>query len=325
MNHATSIATQSSWISEGCFEDIDAQAARYQGYDQRYQQLSRGPFEGRFSSFNIGEDVVIHLEMTNRELAATAATPAGRFGACFLADASPPCALNATEFLEEHVVLSPERRCVEGRMAEGVRIYCMDVAGELFPDNLFWGRVTGVRHDPLQTRQLREIVEAGLSAFGSLQRPTLYPAAVRSFNSSVADLLWHMTLSPDNDDEVRSRHQSAARAVRVFQKARDYIHHRLADGISIVALCKEVGVSRRSLEGAFHSVIGNSPGSFIRSLQLNRVRRDLTSFDSGGSSIGMIAARHGIWHWSRFSRYYKEMFGELPSQTRARCVASRPG
>jgi AraC family ethanolamine operon transcriptional activator len=104
----------------------------------------------------------------------------------------------------------------------------------------------------------------------------------------------------------------------VFQKARDYIHHRLADGISILALCKEVGVSLRSLEGAFHSVIGNSPASFVRSLQLNRVRRDLTSADNDTQSIGMIAARHGIWHWSRFSRYYREMFGELPSQTRAR-------
>lgn len=325
MNHAMSTATHSSWISEGCFEDIDAQAARYQGYDQRYQQLGRGPFEGRFSSFNIGEDVVIHLEMTNRELAATAATPAGRFGVCFLADASPPCALNATEFSGGHVVLSPERRCVEGRMAAGVRIYCMDVASELFPHNVFLGRITGVRHDPLHTRQLREIVEAGLSAFGSLQCPTPYPAAVRSFNSSVADLLWHMTLSPDDADEARSRHQNAARAVRVFQKARDYIHHRLADGISIVALCKEVGVSRRSLESSFHSVIGNGPGGFIRSLQLNRVRRDLTSPDSDGLSIGMIAARHGIWHWSRFSRYYKEMFGELPSRTRARRVPSCTG
>jgi AraC family transcriptional regulator, ethanolamine operon transcriptional activator len=321
MNHATNIAARSSWVSEGCFEDIDAQAARYQGYDQRYQQLSRGPFEGRFSTFELGADLVIHLEMTNRELAASAATPAGRFGACFLADASPPCALNASEFSLGHVVLSPERRCVEGHMAEGVRIYCMDVASELFPDDLFLGRITGVRHDPPQTRQLRETVQAGLSAFGSLEGPALYPAAVRSFNSSIADLLWQMTVSPESDDGIRSRYHSAARAVRVFQKARDYIHYRLSDGISIVTLCREVGVSRRSLESAFHSVVCNSPGSYIRSLQLNLVRRDLTSADSDNLSIGVIAARHGIWHWSRFSRYYREMFGELPSQTRSRRVA----
>src|SRR3569833_1521006 len=325
MSHMTSTAAQTSCVSEGCVEDIDAQAARYQGYELRYQQLSRGPFEGRFTSFHLGTDLVIHLEMTNRELAATAATPAGRFGACLLADTSPPCALNATEFSQGHVVLSPERRCVEGRMAEGVRIYCMDVANELFPDDLFVGRITGVRDAPLQTRQLRETVQAGLHAFASLQRPALYPAAVRSFNSSIADLLWQLTVSPGADEESKNRHQSAARAVRVFQRARDQIHARLADGISILVLCRDVGVSRRSLESAFHSVIGNSPGSYIRSLQLNRVRRDLSSADGDDLSIGMIAARHGIWHWSRFSRYYRDMFGELPSHSRSLRVTRRSG
>jgi len=53
-------------------------------------------------------------------------------------------------------------------------------------------------------------------------------------------------------------------------------------------------------------------------LQLNHIRRDLMSDASANLSIGVIAARHGIWHWSRFSRYYRLLFGELPSQTRLR-------
>jgi len=252
--------------------------------------------------------------------AATAATPQGRFGACFLADASPPCALNATDFSQGHVILSPQRHCVEGLMSAGVRIYCMDVASHLFPDDHFLGRLTGVRHDPIRTRNLRQNVAAGLSAFGCLHGPEQYPAAVRSFKSSVADLLWGMTVNPRSDQSLKYRQYTAARAVRVFQRARDYIHQRLEDGISIVAMCREIGVSRRSLEAAFRSVIGNSPGNFIRALQLNRVRRDLSSYGSAGLSIGGIAARHGIWHWSRFSHYYREMFGELPSQTRARSI-----
>jgi AraC family transcriptional regulator, ethanolamine operon transcriptional activator len=322
MNQATGTEERDGWICEGRFEDIDAQAARYQGYEQRYQQLSRGPFEGRFSSFQVDPELVIHLEMTNRELAATAATPRGRFGACLLADSSPACALNATEFSQDHVVLSPQRHCVEGRMAAGVRIYCMDIANQLFPEDVLPGRLTGVRHDPLQTLALRENIAAGLSAFGSLQGPARYPAAVRSFKSSIADLLWGMAAAPAADEDARYRQYGAARAVRVFQKARDYIHQHLSDGISIVAMCREIGVSRRSLEAAFRSVIGNSPGNFIRALQLNRVRRDLTA-TADRSSIGVIAARHGIWHWSRFSRYYREMFGELPSHTRAKSVGSR--
>jgi len=304
------------WISAGRFHDIDAQAAQYQGYDQQYQQLGRGPFEGRFSSFNFGADLVINFEMANRELAASAATPRGRYGACFLTEGSPPCALNATRFSQDHVVLSPENRCVEGTMAEGVSMYCMDLSPALFPDDGHNMRGGGVLSDPAASRQLRELVRSGLAAFTALESPADYPAAVCGFKSSLADLLWQMAAR--REDSTGTRRYSNTRAIQIFQRAREYIHHRLADGISIVTLCRHTGVSRRSLESVFQSVVGRGPGSYVRVLQLNRIRRDLMSEESDNVSIGIIAARHGIWHWSRFSRYYQSLFGELPSQTRVR-------
>jgi AraC family transcriptional regulator, ethanolamine operon transcriptional activator len=75
------------------------------------------------------------------------------------------------------------------------------------------------------------------------------------------------------------------------------------------------------LELVFRSVLGTGPGHYVRTLQLNEVRRDLLSNPDSDESIGAIAARHGIWHWSRFSRDYKFMFGELPSRTRQRTGA----
>ena len=103
--------------------------------------------------------------------------------------------------------------------------------------------------------------------------------------------------------------------MRIFRRAREHIHEHLADGLSIAALCRQTGVSRRSLECAFRAVIGTGPGSYIRMLQLNHIRRDLKCAGDH-DSIGHIAAKHGVWHLSRFSSYYRELFGELPSQTR---------
>jgi AraC family ethanolamine operon transcriptional activator len=313
---ANPLSNRHPWITEGHFHDIDAQAAQYQGYDQQYQQLSRGAFEGRFSSFHFGDDLVINFEMANRELAASAATPAGRYGACLLAENSPPCALNATRFSQDHVVLSPEKKCVEGRMAEGVSMYCMDLSPALFPDDGHNLLGVGVMSDPALARQLRELVRSGLAAFTALESPVDYPAAVCGFKSSLGDLLWRMAAR--SEDGTRTRRYTNTRAIQIFRRAREYIHHRLADGISIVTLCRHAGVSRRSLECVFQSVVGMGPGSYVRVLQLNRIRRDLMSEGSDKVSIGVIAARHGIWHWSRFSRYYRVLFGELPSQTRVR-------
>ena len=306
-----------AWVSEKLFHDVDAQAAQYHGYDQRYQQLSGGPFVGRFKSFTFGDDLVIHFETANREIAASASTPAGRYGACFLAGESPPCALNAIPFSQEHVVLSPENKCVEGKMSEGVGIYCMDVGRALFPDDGAEIRTAGVLRDPSSLPKLRELVQSGIETFTCLGSLTDFPAAVCGFKSALAELLWQMT-ARRTDEDVAAKRYTTNRTLRVFRRARDFIHHHLADGISIPELCKEAGVSRRSLETVFRSVIDMGPGAYIRVLQLNHIRRDLALQTDSTLSIGVIAAKHGIWHWSRFSGHYRALFGELPSETRLR-------
>ena len=174
----------------------------------------------------------------------------------------------------------------------------------------------GVLNDAARSRQLRDLLQSGLTAFTALDSLEDYRASVRGFKSSVVDALWQISAQTKEADFSATTHYTSARTLRIFRRARDYIHRGLADGISIVALCKETGVSRRSMECVFRSVIGIGPANYIRVLQLNHIRRDLLSGADTDVPIGMIAARHGMWHWSRFSRYYRLLFGELPSDTR---------
>jgi AraC family transcriptional regulator, ethanolamine operon transcriptional activator len=310
------------WISCGLFSDIDEQAAQYSGYDQRYQQLSRGPFEGRFSSFNFGDDLNIHFETTNRALAQSASTPPRRYGACVLAQDSPPCALNAETLAQDHVVHCPENKSLEGKTPEGATIYCLDLSCDILPDDGSEMRLVGVLKDASRSKELRELLQAALSNLAALGTVAAYPAVVQNFKSSLVDLLSQMTTELTERSRRETRPYSSARSLQVFRRAREYIHHGLADGISIVNLCKATGVSRRSLECVFQSIIGIGPVNYIRILQLNLIRRDLMSDVSAGESIGVIAARHGVWHWSRFSQYYGVLFGELPSETRRRTAKS---
>jgi AraC family ethanolamine operon transcriptional activator len=311
------------WISGGHFTDIDAQAAHLHGYDQQYQQLSGGPFEGRFRSFNFQNDLGIHFEVANRALAQTASTPPGRLSVCLLSAASEPCTLNAATFGLSNVALCPEQLVLEGKTSEGVKLCCMDISSQLLPDQGHDLRAVRVLADPARSHHLRDLVNSGVAALTRLEAISNYPAALKEFKSSLGDLLWQMGL-PDRDESVtRANRHTSARTMQVFRRAREYIHNGLADGISIVALCTTIGVSRRALESVFRSVIGTGPGNYIRALQLNQVRRDLLLSSGGDVSIGSIAARRGIWHWSRFSREYRLMFGELPSQTRRRQAVRR--
>jgi AraC family ethanolamine operon transcriptional activator len=317
-----SSSVERPWISSGLFSDIDEQAAQYSGYGQQYQQLSRGPFEGRFCSFNFGDDLNIHFETTNRALAQSASTPPGRYGACVLTQESPPCALNAETLAQDQVVHCPENKSLEGKTPEGATIYCLDISCDILPDDGGEMRLVGVLKDASRSRELRELIQAALSNLTTLGTIDAYPAVVQNFKSSLVDLLSQMTTEMTGRSRREMRPYNSARSLQVFRRAREYIHHGLADGISIVNLCRETGVSRRSLECVFQSVIGIGPVNYIRILQLNLIRRDLMSDASAGASIGVIAARHGVWHWSRFSQYYGMLFGELPSETRRRNAKS---
>jgi AraC family transcriptional regulator, ethanolamine operon transcriptional activator len=308
----------SPWKSAGTFHDIDAQAAQYQGYDQRYQQLSPGRFEGHFSKFKFSDDLIIGLETANRELAVTAVTPDRRYGACFLDRSSPPCKLNAVEFSENDVALAPENKALEGKTPEGLRVYCLDFSPALFTDAGYSIEIGRVVSDPARSRRLREWVQSALATFTTVGAPVDYPAASCAFQSSLAELLSQTAAQTEAHSSIKMRRYATAGTLRAFRRARDYIHQGLSDGLSIATLCRDTGVSRRSLEYVFRSVVGIGPGRYIRLLRLNCIHQELRSQPGQEVSIGIIAARNGIWHWSRFSRDYRMLFGELPSQTRLR-------
>lgn len=74
--------------------------------------------------------------------------------------------------------------------------------------------------------------------------------------------------------------------------------------------------SRRTLENVFKNNVNMGPATYARVLRLNSARQKLLDGERLSDSIGDIAAEEGFWEWSRFSKYYHKLFGELPSETR---------
>ncbi len=312
------LATAPPWVRAERFFDIDSQAARYRGYGQEYQQLSRGPFEGRVTEFDLGGDLVVHFETANQDLAQAATTPQGRYGVCLLTETSPPCTLNGASLARDHLLVCPGGKGLVGKTPAGVNIYCMDLSRELLLEEA--DECSGVEMicDAAGARVVRDMMESGLRSLVRLQSADQCSAAARSFKSSVADALGRVISRTGMDAARKVPQYARPRALRLFRVAREHIDQQLTLGISVAEVCRRTGVSRRSLESVFRSMVGIGPGTYIRNLQLNRVRRDLLSSRQDGESIGDIAARYGIWHWSRFSQHYRLLFGELPSETRAR-------
>ena len=74
----------------------------------------------------------------------------------------------------------------------------------------------------------------------------------------------------------------------------------------------------------FRSRSRGHPSRYLLATRLNRVRRDI--LDQGVVvSLQVLATRWGLTHMSRFARYYRETFGERPSDTmRTAALRDRP-
>lgn len=111
---------------------------------------------------------------------------------------------------------------------------------------------------------------------------------------------------------------------RMVDRARDYALAHLDQPFTLLELCNSIGASRRKLQYCFQEALGINPLAYLRAVRLNAVRRELLGGE-GVMSVQDVAARWGFWHLSRFSGEYRQMFGELPSQTLRRVSCAENG
>ena len=104
---------------------------------------------------------------------------------------------------------------------------------------------------------------------------------------------------------------------RIVARAQDYAMAHLEQPISLEAMARAAFTSVRSLHRAFRSELGESPGAFVRRLRLHRIRQGLMSPHTARATVTEVAYRSGITQLGRMARWYREVFGELPSETRS--------
>jgi AraC family transcriptional regulator, ethanolamine operon transcriptional activator len=119
-------------------------------------------------------------------------------------------------------------------------------------------------------------------------------------------------LSRPEDDRTARQPSSRARLVR---GAEDYMGASLGEPLSMLDLCRELGVSERTLHYAFQQVRGLSPMAYFKARRLNAVRQELKAAAADTAAVHEIAQRCGFRHTGEFAADYRRLFGELPSQT----------
>jgi AraC family transcriptional regulator, ethanolamine operon transcriptional activator len=101
----------------------------------------------------------------------------------------------------------------------------------------------------------------------------------------------------------------------ILVKARQVLEAAGTRPIYIGEVCKETGVSARTLQMVFASAVGMSPMRYLKIRRLNLVRRRLMTTPRDQLSIKQAAREGGFWDDGHFSSDYFRLFGILPSHT----------
>ena len=87
---------------------------------------------------------------------------------------------------------------------------------------------------------------------------------------------------------------------------------------TINEIAEQLDTSPRNLQKAFKKYRDYTPLQFLKNKKLKEAYHLLTDDNDPNMSVKKAALSVGINDLSRFSRYYKEMYGELPSETVSR-------
>jgi AraC-like DNA-binding protein len=140
-----------------------------------------------------------------------------------------------------------------------------------------------------------------------------HPNVLKGLSESIIGGLDHALLTA----VLPTDRLAVGRYIAICRRAEEYLRESRFGIHSSMEIAKACGVSIRTLDNAFASVLGISLKKYSLLHRLWSVRNTLLRA-SPHDLVKTIALDHGFWHLGRFSRLYYERFGEFPSATLAR-------
>ncbi len=120
---------------------------------------------------------------------------------------------------------------------------------------------------------------------------------------------------PPTQDKMAKPLRNSPKRIRAAKRVSEYLQTHSRELPDMQTLCKVGEVSERSLQNGFIDYIGVTPIQYLRIVRLNGVHRDLLRSCENDTTVTRIAVSWGFIELGRFSREYKLLFQQLPSQT----------
>jgi AraC family ethanolamine operon transcriptional activator len=102
---------------------------------------------------------------------------------------------------------------------------------------------------------------------------------------------------------------------QIIRSCMEFFEQSNGNPIAVSDVAAAASVSERTVRTAFKEYFGIGPIRYVMMRQLHQVYRALVQAEPDGTTVGRILLDHGVWEFGLFASRYRELFGELPSET----------
>jgi AraC family ethanolamine operon transcriptional activator len=303
-------------LVEGRFDDIDAMAASALAWDQEYEQIGRGRFQGHLTQLVL-DQVQLGRESWSPGILQRGSAPFGtwvfglplaaegslhirrrpvRPGELLAATSHDDIGFAATGPTDLMVVVLPTPmidRWVQAR--RGIDRFDVDLPSPRW-------RVAAAE----MTRRAAALCSL-LRTLTTQRNDYLSGCGLSQVEARIFDVILDMIPSAEIIEPLHSR-------ARIAREVLNLLHQRLDDPPSITELCLAVGARERTLHLSCIEAFGRPPARLLSELRLNAIHRAL-SRPAKQTNVTAVAAQFGFTHFGRLASVYRRQFGELPSTT----------
>lgn len=173
-----------------------------------------------------------------------------------------------------------------------------------------------VRFKPPASDDIRFHDDLRMIVLGAAREVDRVPRCHRArFFQEFDDILHAKVLLHSPNDAIAPWRSSGANPLRRIE---DYIDANYGQAITLRALAQVANQSGRTVWRTFVQQHGMTPRQYISVVRLTKARHNIIK--QPNVSIMQIGLACGFNSLGFFARSYRDLFGELPSQTRARAV-----
>jgi AraC-like DNA-binding protein len=203
-----------------------------------------------------------------------------------------------------------------GKLSFGILSLSVDLllrqGGEdaLRGDLEFWNRRRWFRAPPATRALIAASVQRIVYDIARTESPITGAVLGQLQAELIEAFLWGIMLHENKSYERRPLSGAA-----IVRRVEDWVDGRPPETIQIGDLCRELHLSRRTLQRAFTETMGIGPVRYLAHKRLIAARAELRRADPSAVRVTDTATKYGFLQLGRFARDYRQMFGECPSET----------